>query len=175
MWGKIGIFTGKSIYKRETVSNKNIGLVIEYWYTSTIGTALQVWLVGLFPGWSPLLPYMADGTAHYAEKVGDTQHIVKVKDVWKLFWQWKKIYCLFTWRKTSKRIINVTVITIWLMNIFKTGCSKKPTDTAAIREPSGLPIDIPFCLYIVSLKLNEADSINSMNIYSGNYGSLKWP
>ena len=29
MWGKIVIFTGKSIYKRETVSNKNIGLVIE--------------------------------------------------------------------------------------------------------------------------------------------------
>ena len=26
---KIVIFTGKSIYKRETVSNKNIGLVIE--------------------------------------------------------------------------------------------------------------------------------------------------
>ena len=29
MRGKIVIFTGKSIYKRETVSNKNIGLVIE--------------------------------------------------------------------------------------------------------------------------------------------------
>ena len=29
MWGKVVIFTGKSIYKRETVSNKNIGLVIE--------------------------------------------------------------------------------------------------------------------------------------------------
>ena len=28
MWGKY-IFTGKSIHKRETVSNKNIGLVIE--------------------------------------------------------------------------------------------------------------------------------------------------
>ena len=35
--------------------------------------ALLVWLAGLFPDWSPLLPYMADGTAHYAEKVGDTQ------------------------------------------------------------------------------------------------------
>ena len=43
-------------------------------YTSTIGTALLVWLVGLFfPDWPPLLPYMADGTAHYAEKVGDIQ------------------------------------------------------------------------------------------------------
>ena len=31
--------------------------------------------MGLFSDWSPLLPYMADGTAHYAEKVGDTQHI----------------------------------------------------------------------------------------------------
>ena len=31
-------------------------------------------LVGLsFADWSPLLPYMADGTAHYAGKVGDTQ------------------------------------------------------------------------------------------------------
>ena len=70
---KIVIFTGKSIYKRETVSNKNIGLVIEQEYTSTIGTALLVWLVGLFLDWSPLLPYMADETAHYAEKVGDTQ------------------------------------------------------------------------------------------------------
>ena len=29
MWGKIVIFTGKSIYNRETVNNKNIGLVIE--------------------------------------------------------------------------------------------------------------------------------------------------
>ena len=29
MWGKIVIFTGKSIYKRETVSKKDIGLVIE--------------------------------------------------------------------------------------------------------------------------------------------------
>ena len=32
-----------------------------------------VWLVVLFPDWSTLLPYMADGTAYYAEKVGDTQ------------------------------------------------------------------------------------------------------
>ena len=38
--------------------------------------ALLIWLVGLFPDWSPLLPYMADGTADYAEKVGDTQHLV---------------------------------------------------------------------------------------------------
>ncbi len=38
---KIVIFTGKSIYKRETVSNKNIRLMIELGYTSTIGTALQ--------------------------------------------------------------------------------------------------------------------------------------
>ena len=45
--GKIVIITGKSIYKRETVINKNIGLVIEYGYTSTVGTALLVWLVGL--------------------------------------------------------------------------------------------------------------------------------
>ena len=29
MCGKVVIFTGKSIYKRETVSNKNIGLVIK--------------------------------------------------------------------------------------------------------------------------------------------------
>ena len=36
--------------------------------------ALLVWLVGLFfPDLSPLLPYMADGSDHYAEKVGDTQ------------------------------------------------------------------------------------------------------
>ena len=75
---KIVIFTGKSIYKRETVSNKNIGLLIEYWYTSTIGMALLVWLLGLFPDWSPLLPYMADGIAHYAEKVGDTQQYICV-------------------------------------------------------------------------------------------------
>ena len=34
-------------------------------------------LVGLFfPDWSPWLPYMADGAAHYAEKVGDTQQKV---------------------------------------------------------------------------------------------------
>ena len=71
----IVIFTGKSIYKRETVSNKNIGLVIEYGYTSTIGTALLVWLVDLFfSDWSPLLPYMANRTAHCAERVGDTQY-----------------------------------------------------------------------------------------------------
>ena len=38
-----------------------------------MGTALLVWLGGLFPDWSPLLPYMADGTAQYAEKVVDTQ------------------------------------------------------------------------------------------------------
>ena len=50
--------------------------MIEYWYTSTIGTALLVWLVGLFPDWSPLLPYMAARTAHYAEKIGDTQQAV---------------------------------------------------------------------------------------------------
>ena len=31
--------------------------------------------IGLFADWSPLLPYMADGTAHYAEKVGDTQQL----------------------------------------------------------------------------------------------------
>ena len=36
----------------------------------------MVWLVGLFPDWSPLLPYMADGTASYAEKrVGDIQQV----------------------------------------------------------------------------------------------------
>ena len=29
----------------------------------------------ILPDWSPLLLYMADGTAHYAEKVGDTQHL----------------------------------------------------------------------------------------------------
>ena len=39
----------------------------------------MVWLVGLsFPDRSPLLPYMADGTARYAEKVGDTQNLQKV-------------------------------------------------------------------------------------------------
>ena len=39
--------------------------------------ARLVWLVGLFfPDWSPLLPYMADRTAHYAEKVGDTQQFL---------------------------------------------------------------------------------------------------
>ena len=69
---KIVIFTGKDIYKRETVSIKNIGLVIEEWYTSSI-VWLLVWLGGLLPDWSPLMPYMTDGTAHYAEKVGDTQ------------------------------------------------------------------------------------------------------
>ena len=38
---------------------------------------LAEWRGGLpFPDWSPLLPYMAVGTAHYAEKVGDTQQIV---------------------------------------------------------------------------------------------------
>ena len=78
---KIVIFIGKSIYKRETVSNKNIGLVIELGYTSTIGTALLVWLEdwsGLeMSDWSPQLPYMADGTGHDAEKVGDTQQLVK--------------------------------------------------------------------------------------------------
>ena len=30
-------------------------------------------IVGLFPDWSQLPPYMSDGTDHYAEKVGDTQ------------------------------------------------------------------------------------------------------
>ena len=35
--------------------------------------ALLVWLDGLFPEWSPLLPYIEDGTARYAEKEGDTQ------------------------------------------------------------------------------------------------------
>ena len=35
-----------------------------------------IWLVGLLPDWSPLLPYMADGTGHYAERVGDTQHFM---------------------------------------------------------------------------------------------------
>ena len=35
----------------------------------------KIGLVGLFIDWSPLLPYMADETAHYAEKVGDTQQL----------------------------------------------------------------------------------------------------
>ena len=73
MWGKIVIFTRKSIYKTETLCNKNIGLVIEWWYTSTIGRALLVWLVGFIPTLISATPYMADGTAHFAEKVGDTQ------------------------------------------------------------------------------------------------------
>ena len=38
-----------------------------------------VWLVGFFADWSPLLPYVADGTAHYAEKVGDTQQLFNAK------------------------------------------------------------------------------------------------
>ena len=37
--------------------------------------AIQNWGVGLFPDWSPLLPYMVDRTAHYAEKIGDTQQL----------------------------------------------------------------------------------------------------
>ena len=38
----------------------------------------NIWYIypALFPDWSPLLPYMADGTAHYAEKVGDTQQVL---------------------------------------------------------------------------------------------------
>ena len=78
MWGNSYIYRKEYLQERETVSNKNIGLVIEKWYTSTIGTALLVWLVTLFSDWPPLLPYMADGTARYAEKVGDTQHSQRI-------------------------------------------------------------------------------------------------
>ena len=35
-----------------------------------------------FPDWSPLLSYMADGTAHYAEKVGDTQQLSRLQYGW---------------------------------------------------------------------------------------------
>ena len=61
------IYRKEYLQERETVSIKNI-----------IRTALLVWPVDLsFSDWSPLLPYMADGTANYAEKVGDTQQLEK--------------------------------------------------------------------------------------------------
>ena len=59
----------KYIYKKENKEKFPI------WFPSHP----PVWLVGLFLDWSPLLPYMADGTAHYAEKVGDTQHLWKAE------------------------------------------------------------------------------------------------
>ena len=79
------MFTGKSIYKRETVSNKNIGLVdrIRIYFNNRNGSS-GLRLIDV--DWSrtdltdldlvlELLPYMVDRLAHYGEKVGDTQQI----------------------------------------------------------------------------------------------------
>ena len=74
----------------------------------------MAWHVGLFPYWSPLLPYMADGTAHYAEKVGDTQHFDRCVIICLHWHQLEAVFFSFILITTIYGLLLFIFISVWI-------------------------------------------------------------